>query len=51
MNNDDKKDQPENSDQLQKLDSTYFGSIKPLTAAQVVSLIIPSGNIGASACY
>jgi hypothetical protein len=28
-----------------------FGSLKPLTAIQIISLIVPSSPVGASACY
>ncbi len=28
-----------------------FGSLKPLTAVQIISLIVPSSPVGAGACY
>ena len=28
-----------------------FGVLKPLTAIQIISLIIPSSPVGAGACY
>lgn len=28
-----------------------FGSLKPLTAVQIISLIVPSSPVGATACY
>ncbi len=28
-----------------------FGGLKPLTAIQIISLIVPSSPVGASACY
>ncbi len=29
----------------------YFGTLKPLTAIQIISLIVPSSPVGAGACY
>jgi hypothetical protein len=29
----------------------YFGSLKPLTAMQIISLIVPDGKASAAACY
>ena len=29
----------------------YFGTLKPLTVIQIISLIVPSSPVGAGACY
>lgn len=51
---DDNKDKPEqgvntaeNSSEVKK----SFGKLKPLTAIQIISLIVPSSPVGAGACY
>lgn len=28
-----------------------FGTLRPLTAVQIISLIVPSSPVGAGACY
>lgn len=45
MNTDDKN--PESNDG----EKPYFGTLKPLTAIQIISLILPSSPVGAGACY
>jgi hypothetical protein len=36
---------------VEKKKRKAFGSLKPLTAIQIISLIVPSSPVGASACY
>lgn len=36
---------------IEKKKRKAFGSLKPLTAIQIISLIVPSSPVGASACY
>ena len=39
-----------NEEELDK-EKKPFGTLKPLTAIQIISLIVPSSPAGAGACY
>ncbi len=45
MKNDDKNSESDSGEK------PNFGGLKPLTAIQIISLIIPSSPVGAGACY
>ncbi len=48
----DNKGKPEGEPNSKGLDKKKpFGSLKPLTAIQIISLIVPSSPAGAGACY
>ena len=50
MKKEDENSQPKGSDEGQ-VEKPYFGTLKPLTAIQIISLIVPSSPVGAGACY
>lgn len=49
---DDSKNKPDNKPDSSGLaKKKVFGTLKPLTALQIISLIVPSSPAGAGACY
>ncbi|MBC7428447.1 MAG: hypothetical protein H7336_07545 [Bacteriovorax sp.] len=51
MSNDNGKPEQDDSADRSSEVKKPFGGIKPLTAIQIISLILPSSPVGATACY
>ncbi len=49
MKKEDENSQPSGDEG--QVEKPYFGTLKPLTAIQIISLIVPSSPVGAGACY